>query len=342
MWEFPGGKLEPGESAEAALRRELYEELGIKAATIAGLVDVRHDYQDKRLLCRVWRVYAWRGDIRARENQALSWAPLDKLERYAFPEANRAILAALRLPPVYLISEPSCEDKGRCLAVLEQCLRAGLRLFQLRMEAPGGQPDEALFIAELKPMLGRYAAKLIINGAPAAMRKYQADGIHLNSRALFRYSSRPVAADRLLGASCHNEREIARAVRIGADYIFISPVKPTKSHPGSKAIGWQRFESLCRFEPGSGLRAGRADRGRPARRAEKRRAWPGPAQRRLGCCPAGRGDPRLYQGGTSLNQELRAGLIRGFPRACLHYVGRPVVSQTAPIKARGARFGHSK
>ncbi len=249
LWEFPGGKLEPGESAEAALRRELYEELGIKAAAIAGLVDVRHDYQDKRLLCRVWRVYAWRGDIRARENQALSWAPLDKLERYAFPEANRAILAALRLPPVYLISEPSCEDKGRCLAVLEQCLRAGLRLFQLRMEAPGGQPDEALFIAELKSMLGRYAAKLIINGAPAAMRKYQADGIHLNSRALFRYSSRPVAADRLLGASCHNEREIARAARIGADYIFISPVKPTKSHPGSKAIGWQRFESLCRLSP---------------------------------------------------------------------------------------------
>lgn len=104
LWEFPGGKQEPGETAEAALVRELHEELGIVASVGAPVIRVPQAYPDKRLRLDVRRVERWTGAPRGREGQALAWVPLDKLPRYAMPPADVPVVAALLQPDRYLVT----------------------------------------------------------------------------------------------------------------------------------------------------------------------------------------------------------------------------------------------
>ena len=95
LWEFPGGKVEPGESLQRALARELQEELGIRVLRTSPLLEVRHDYGDKRVLLDVHVVWEFNGEARGREGQPLNWVTLDALEHYAFPAANAPIVAAV-------------------------------------------------------------------------------------------------------------------------------------------------------------------------------------------------------------------------------------------------------
>ena len=96
LWEFPGGKVEPGESLLAALDRELQEELGIRTGAVEALVEVRHDYGDKQVLLDVWLVKDFSGSPAGREGQELRWVRLDTLSELAFPAANQAIVEALQ------------------------------------------------------------------------------------------------------------------------------------------------------------------------------------------------------------------------------------------------------
>lgn len=95
-WEFPGGKLAPGEARLAALRRELMEELGIEVLTAEPLLELTHDYEDKRVRLDVWRVLAYRGEASGLEGQALRWVPVDELAALPLLEADAPIIEALQ------------------------------------------------------------------------------------------------------------------------------------------------------------------------------------------------------------------------------------------------------
>ena len=95
LWEFPGGKLEPGETLERALIRELREELGIEAQTSSPLLQVRHDYGDKVVLLDVYVVREFAGEARGVEGQALRWVGVEDFKSYAFPAANEPIIEAV-------------------------------------------------------------------------------------------------------------------------------------------------------------------------------------------------------------------------------------------------------
>lgn len=95
LWEFPGGKIEPGETARSALTRELHEELGIAVIEAARLIRIEHDYPRKRVVLDVWRVEVWAGTPAGAEGQQVKWVPLSALGDYAFPQANRRIITAL-------------------------------------------------------------------------------------------------------------------------------------------------------------------------------------------------------------------------------------------------------
>lgn len=97
LWEFPGGKVEEGESVEHALNREFEEELGISVQACSPLTQIRHEYSDKSVMLDVWRIEKFSGIPEGREGQTIEWRPLSKLRAVDFPKANEDIILALNL-----------------------------------------------------------------------------------------------------------------------------------------------------------------------------------------------------------------------------------------------------
>lgn len=243
LWEFPGGKVEAGEVVIAALARELDEELGIHPEVSTPLISIPYDYPDKSILLDVWRVDRFTGNPHGREGQPLEWLAIDALQQREFPLANLPVITALQLPPYYLITPDPEKEGEQFLARLEASLLAGVKLVQLR--AKSLPPDEyRTFASEVAGLCRRFGATLLLNGAADTVVEVGAAGLHLSASELLSLSQRPLGQDFKLSASCHNASELAHACNIGVDFVVLSPVMPTNTHPGAKTLGWQSFEKL--------------------------------------------------------------------------------------------------
>ena len=241
LWEFPRGMRELGETAHSALRRELNEEVGIVALSMRPLIQIHYQYPQRRpLLLDVWRVNAYQGEAYGREGQAHRWVVPDQLLGYTFPAANRPIIDAVRLPTVYLITpDPmTCPDDFE--ARLQVALQGGVRLLQLRAKSLARQ-DFLLLAQRVADLCQQYEAKLLLNADPVLLQQVDAAGVHLSGQALMQYRKRPVAQHHWLAASCHDAKTLRHASQIGVDFVTLSPVQYTQSHPNASAMGWQQF-----------------------------------------------------------------------------------------------------
>jgi 8-oxo-dGTP diphosphatase len=243
LWEFPGGKLEAGESVAAALLREIHEELGVTILSHRPLIQVRHSYAKKHVLLDVHLVEAWQGVAVGMEGQQVAWLPPERLGDYPMPDADRPIMTALRLPCRYLITPPQVEDESLFLQRLEMSLRQGVRLLQLRLPGLAAAPYAALALQVLA-LCRAHRAQLMVKHESVA--RQLGCGLHLTGGELLALKSRSLPSSQLLAASCHNRLQLQHAAAVGVDFATLSPVQTTASHPQAQPLGWQRFASPAR------------------------------------------------------------------------------------------------
>ncbi|SMF96428.1 8-oxo-dGTP diphosphatase [Methylomagnum ishizawai] len=238
LWEFPGGKLEPGETAAEALRRELREELDIDAEAAMPLIDLRHDYPDRRVRLSVWRVERFTGTPKGLQGQPIRWVRPDELPHFDFPAANRPIITAARLPDHYAILDG--DGLAGLKTRLDRLVATGISMIQLRAKGLEAR-DFAALVDYTVPLCRRSGIRLLLNAAPELARNSGADGVHLTAARLLALDARPLDAPFWVAASCHNAAELRHAERVGVDFAVLSPVRPTASHPGAEPLGWDVF-----------------------------------------------------------------------------------------------------
>ncbi len=242
LWEFPGGKCEPGEDVHEALTRELQEELGIQVLVQAPLCRIAHDYGDKRVLLDVRRVLAYGGEPQGREGQPVRWADMASLNPEEFPAANRPIIQRIQLPDRIAITAQASSVAALSEQV-DHLLQQRVPCILVRQTQFSAE-DWRTAHSQLLPRVREAGISLFVHAVPDGLDLSQVDGLHLNDLRARRLSARPVPQHIRFGVSCHGLDALLHAQRIGADYAFLSPVMPTPSHPEASPLGWEQFADL--------------------------------------------------------------------------------------------------
>ena len=243
-WEFPGGKVEPGETVREALVREIHEELGVEIIAAYPWTTQVFTYPHATVRLHFYRVTQWQGEpaTQPHEHQAIAWQALDNLTVVPLLPANTTVMRALRLPEEYAISDVVGLGEAAFLARLERRLSQGLRLLQLR--------EKSMDVAAIEPLAKKVVAlaracgaRVLINGDVGLARRIGAHGVHFSASQLMGLPLRPELA--WCAASCHNATELRRAEELGLDFAVLGPVLETPSHPGMKTLGWGGFADLA-------------------------------------------------------------------------------------------------
>ena len=245
-WEFPGGKLEPGETPRHALDRELREELGLAVRRAAPWIVQRYRYPHAHVELHFFRVFEWEGEPVGHDGQAFAWQQPGRFDVEPLLPANTLVLRALLLPPVYGITMAGELGEQAFLARAKAALDGGLRLIQLREKDWPEESQRALadaLIALARP----YDAKVLLNGDAQRARAWGCDGVHWTSPTLEAATARPDGM--LCAASCHARADIERAGALGLDFAVLGPVLPTPSHPHAQTLGWEGFAAIAEEAP---------------------------------------------------------------------------------------------
>lgn len=229
LWEFPGGKVEPGESADAALARELHEELGIQlAANVAQpLICVAHHMPSgKRIRLDVHEVPHFHGRARGMEAQAITWVKPAQLCNYSMPEADLPAVAALTQPASYVdvaIGEGFHVRRQDDFDALQG--RDGSRLRLLLADA---SPASMIMLEEVSAWARQYAVDVLLDTAALGLESalkvaHRLEfGLHLSEQDLWRLPDTGLGCMAIGAASCGRAASLQRAQQLGLDFALIA------------------------------------------------------------------------------------------------------------------------
>lgn len=245
-WEFPGGKLEAGESASEALCRELREELEIEAQATWPWLMREHHYEHAHVRLHFFEVPHWQGEPQSHVHAALAWQRADALDVSPMLPANGPILKALSLPRWMAITQAADMGVAAQLDALDAALARGLRCVQIR-EPKMDAGQLAGFAREVRARCREAGAMVLLNGPVELAQACALDGVHCAERTLGELSQRPDLE--WVGASCHSRESLQRAATLDFDFAVLGAVKPTPTHPDQPGMGWQQFHALTRELP---------------------------------------------------------------------------------------------
>lgn len=229
--EFPGGKVEQGETPEEACRREIYEEVGIGLKDWHQFDYIHHEYDDIIVNLHLFHSYV-PDELLNLIHQPWAWYTRDQLLHLNFPKANKDIIKRLYWPHLIKISNT--------LSTVE----SSHALLYWRIEE-----FEPQYIEQLTALDEGQRSSLIINVdiwrqlSPELQKQIKT--VHLKQSQLMNLHKGDLTVGVRYIAACHDAVSLKQAQQIGCDAIFISPVKPTITHPEAVALGWERFSDLA-------------------------------------------------------------------------------------------------
>ena len=248
LWEFPGGKIENNETVLDALKRELFEEIGINLIKVTPLIQIHHDYGDKNVFLDVFNVDEYSEEAFGKEGQETRWIKKSDFSLFEFPVANIPIIHSIQLPDKYLITG-KFNDEDDLLSRIRLNIKNGIQLIQFRAKSL----EERLYFKYAKKIYSicdKENVKLFLNTSVHNYKKYSADkfshGLHLNSKELGFYLPDEFDESLLVSTSTHNKDEILFSERKKVSFIVLSPVNETLSHPDTLPLGWDKFKELTK------------------------------------------------------------------------------------------------
>ena len=228
-----GGGRENGESRFGALRRELNEELGIEISSALPLLRLIHRSPTKTTDLDVWEVSEWHGFARGREGQKIEWITPSKLDRYAFPAANRTVITAVGLPRTVFTVPDLARFPALSLAALDHWLTAGARCFLLYNQYFIKNPDDRV-LTQVGHRLNRFNAKLIFDWS----LETATTAADFDYGRLLESLRGQIDCDILAGFPCRTPAQLDRAEQVGAELLLIGPVRSADFEMENDAIGW--------------------------------------------------------------------------------------------------------
>jgi 8-oxo-dGTP diphosphatase len=237
-WEFPGGKLEPGETGYDALVRELREELGLEVVDAAPWLVQRYTYPHADVELNFFRVFAFTGEPFGRDGQAFRWQTPGRFDVAPLLPANTAILRALELPPVYGVVPAATLAAPSSPTILRHALDQGLGLIRVDA-APGAATGARVAIERLVGLAAAAGARVLLGGTEADARALGCAGVHWTATELRAATARP--ADLLVGATCAHAADIAHAGALGLDFVELGWAAAGAADAADAARGWAAF-----------------------------------------------------------------------------------------------------
>ena len=240
FWELPGGKVECGESEKQTIIRELTEELGIKVDKLTLHQTMQHQYSDRVVNLSIYNINKYQHSPIGVEGQQISWASIDELKNYKLLPTMKAFIDSITLPNKYWITPSSNHQSDEWMAKFDEKMTQDIELIQLRSKVD----LDVDFISELHNKCKQNNVNLLLNIPGKTFDETYCDGWHITTGEMLKLNKRPCGENKLLGASTHDLNEALKAQEMGADFVVISPVQATQTHPDTIPLGWDAAKEV--------------------------------------------------------------------------------------------------